>query len=139
MFIITCIQHVFEKNIYFIMIFFNKRIKNADTFSQLSLIIFTKGADIFDHDCMYTPWHVLNSFKKKGKKKIRYGKHSTIAIIYLTSSSYNFFCILAGRFPILQRAERGDAWWTPNGLQVFYNFKMLQRTICIPTFVIGIF
>ncbi len=38
-----------------------KIIKNADKFSQLSLIIFTKGADIFGHDFMYTPWNVLNS------------------------------------------------------------------------------
>ncbi len=30
-----------------------KRIKNADSFSHHSLIIFTKGADIFDHDCIY--------------------------------------------------------------------------------------
>ncbi len=28
-------------------------INNADSFSQPSLIIFTKGADIFGHDCMY--------------------------------------------------------------------------------------
>ncbi len=28
-----------------------KRINNADTFSQPSLIIFTKGADIFGHNC----------------------------------------------------------------------------------------
>ncbi len=27
-----------------------KRINNANKFSQVSLIIFTKGADIFDHD-----------------------------------------------------------------------------------------
>ncbi len=30
-----------------------KRIKNADTFSKPSLIIFTKSADIFGHDCMF--------------------------------------------------------------------------------------
>ncbi len=35
------------------VIFLNKRINNADLFSQPSLIIFTKGADIFGHDCMY--------------------------------------------------------------------------------------
>ncbi len=28
-----------------------KRFNNADTFSQPSLFIFTKGADIFGHDC----------------------------------------------------------------------------------------
>ncbi len=30
-----------------------KRINNADSFSQPSLNIFTKGADIFGHDCIY--------------------------------------------------------------------------------------
>ncbi len=30
-----------------------KRINNADSFSQPSLIIFTKVADIFGHDCIY--------------------------------------------------------------------------------------
>ncbi len=69
----NCIQCVFEKNIYLIMIFPPtlssyysmkslifvkkkkkkiKRIKNAETFSQPSLIIFNKGANIFGHDCM---------------------------------------------------------------------------------------
>ncbi len=31
-----------------------KRINNADSFSQPSLIIFTKGADIFGHDSILT-------------------------------------------------------------------------------------
>ncbi len=39
------------------MIFFKikeqKSINNADTFSQRSLFIITKGADIFGHDCIY--------------------------------------------------------------------------------------
>ncbi len=30
----------------------NKRINNADLFSQTCLIIFTKDANIFGHDCM---------------------------------------------------------------------------------------
>ncbi len=30
-----------------------KRINNADSFSQPSLIIFTKGANNSDHDCIY--------------------------------------------------------------------------------------
>ncbi len=30
-----------------------KTINNANTFSQPSLIIFTKGADTFGNDCMY--------------------------------------------------------------------------------------
>ncbi len=34
-------------------VFFIKRINNADKCSQHSLIIFTKGADIFGHDCTY--------------------------------------------------------------------------------------
>ncbi len=71
----NCVQHVFEKNIYFIMrfshifkcfssmkgsffvIFFKyniKRINNAGLFSEPSLIIFTKGANNSDHDCIYT-------------------------------------------------------------------------------------
>ncbi len=29
-----------------------KRINNADSFSQTSLIIFTKGGDMFGHDCV---------------------------------------------------------------------------------------
>ncbi len=36
--------------------FLNKKIKkinNADKFSQPSLIIFTKGSNNYDHDCMY--------------------------------------------------------------------------------------
>ncbi len=33
-------------------------INNADTFSQPHLIIFTKGADIFGHDC------ILNIFSQ---------------------------------------------------------------------------
>ncbi len=36
------------------VIFFIKRINNADKCSQHSLIIFTKGADIFGHDCTYS-------------------------------------------------------------------------------------
>ncbi len=31
-----------------------KRINNADSVSQSSLILFTKGADIFGHDCIST-------------------------------------------------------------------------------------
>ncbi len=71
----NCIQRVFEKkkhlfnnDIYphlklllsnerldFCAFFFKKikSINNADSFSQPSLIIFTKGADIFCHDCIY--------------------------------------------------------------------------------------
>ncbi len=72
----NCVQCVFENKIYFITIFppppiLNssypmkgsifvkkkkkkkiKRINNADTFSQPSLIIFIKGADTFGHDCI---------------------------------------------------------------------------------------
>ncbi len=69
---VNCGQCVLEKNIYFIMIFppiLNsyypmkgnifvikktqiKRINNTDSFSQPCLIIFTKGDDIFGHDCI---------------------------------------------------------------------------------------
>ncbi len=37
-------------------------IKNADSFSQPSLIIF-KGADIFGHDCIYIYNKQLNFFQ----------------------------------------------------------------------------
>ncbi len=63
------VQHVFEKKHFIIIpphlkfVLSNemldycdkkkiKRMNNADTFSQPSLIIFTKGADIFGHDCV---------------------------------------------------------------------------------------
>ncbi len=34
-----------------------KRINNADQFSQPTLIIFTKGANIFGYDCIYIYTH----------------------------------------------------------------------------------
>ncbi len=39
-------------------------INNADKFSQPSLIIFTKGADIFGHDCVkfLVVFHICNPF-----------------------------------------------------------------------------
>ncbi len=73
----NCVQRVFEKNIYFIMIFpphfkfllSNERLDFCDVFFFLNkrskgltmqiiflhspLIIFTKGANIFGHDCVY--------------------------------------------------------------------------------------
>ncbi len=39
-----------------------KRINNADSFSQPSLIIFTKGADIFGHDCTYIYNNVCRTY-----------------------------------------------------------------------------
>ncbi len=59
-------KHLFHNNIspHFNFLLFNerldfcdkkkniKRINNADSFSQPSLIIFTKVADIFGHDCI---------------------------------------------------------------------------------------
>ncbi len=35
-------------------------INNADQFSQPSLIIFTKGANNFDHYCMYVCIYIYN-------------------------------------------------------------------------------
>ncbi len=48
------------KGYFFVIAFIQKikRINNADTFSQPTLIIFTKGANIFGYDCIYIHIHI---------------------------------------------------------------------------------
>ncbi len=67
----NCVQRVFEKNIYFIMRFPPFSIVLVQWkvrflwFSEPSLIIFTKGANNSDHDCIYIYTFFFFFFYKK--------------------------------------------------------------------------
>ncbi len=50
---------LFSERLDFCDVFF---FNNADSFSQPSLIIFTKGADIFGHDCITVIKHIYYIF-----------------------------------------------------------------------------